>query len=83
MGPQFVLERILTIQIGHETYEDILVRNRVVPTVTNVEGFIGIVETLEEMGKMPQEHLLNSLVIKEDWPDILEEICCTLFNQKQ
>jgi hypothetical protein len=72
MGPQFVLEGIPTIQIGHETYEDILVRNHLAPTVTNAEGLTQVIRNLEKMGKMPQEDLLNSLGIKENWPTMLE-----------
>lgn len=74
MGPQFVLEGIPTIQIGHETYEDILVRNRLAPTVTTADGFVQVIKTLEEMGAMPQEDLLNSLGIKQDWTDRLDDI---------
>lgn len=74
MGPQFVLEGIPTIQIGHETYEDILVRNRLTSTVTNAIEFVQVIKKLEEMGTMPQEDLLNSLGIKQDWPDRFEDI---------
>lgn len=74
MGPQFVLEGIPTIQIGHETYEDILVRNHLAPTVTSANGFAEVIKTLEKMGTMPQEDLLNSLGIKQDWPNRLEAI---------
>lgn len=72
MGPQFVLEGIPTIQIGHETYEDILVRNHLAPTVTGPEGLVQVIESLDTMGKMPQDALLSSLGIKENWPEILE-----------
>ncbi len=74
MGPQFVLEGIPTVQIGHETYEDILVRNHLAPTVTNAEGFAQVIGTLEKMNKMPQQDLLSSLGIKEDWPKVLENV---------
>jgi hypothetical protein len=72
MGPQFVLEGIPTVQIGHETYEDILVKNHLAPTVTNAEGFAQVIGNLEKIGKMPQKDLLSSLGIKEDWPTTLE-----------
>ncbi len=74
MGPQFVLEGIPTVQIGHETYEDILVRNHLAPTVTNAEGLVKVIKTLEKMGRMPKEDLLSNLGIKENWPEILENV---------
>lgn len=72
MGPQFVLEKIPTIQVGHETYEDILVRNHLAPTVTDANGLIEAIKDLDKNKKMSEESLLNSLGIKEDWPTRLE-----------
>lgn len=75
MGPQFVLEGIPTVQIGHETYEDILVRNHLAPTVTNATQFIQVVENLEKgVKEKPQKNLiLSSLGIREDWFQVLEQ----------
>lgn len=74
MGPQFVLEGIPAVQIGHETYEDILVRNNLAPTITTPEGFAQVLETLEKVRKVPEKDLiLRSLGIKEDWPKALEK----------
>jgi hypothetical protein len=75
MGPQFVLEGIPTVQIGHETYEDILVRNHLAPTVINAEGFAQVIRNLEKMKETIQKDLiLSSLGIKEDWPKVLEKV---------
>lgn len=73
MGPQFVLEGIPTIQIGHETYKDILVRNHLALSVTNADMLAQVIGNLEKMDKMPREDLLSSLGIKEDWPERLEK----------
>lgn len=81
MAPQFVLGGIPTIQIGHETYEDILVRNRIAPTVTDANKFVEVIKSLEEMGTRPQEDLLNSLGIKQDWPDRLEDIIKNILSE--
>lgn len=82
MGPQFVLEGIPTIQIGHKAYDDILVRNHLAPTVTHAEGLANAIKDLEEKtNERPQQGLiLHSLGIKENWPEelenaILESIC--------
>jgi hypothetical protein len=79
MGPQFVLAGIPTVQIGyeidelgHEIYEDILVRNQLAPTVTNSERFAAVIGNLEKLSEMPKQDLLNGLGIKEDWQDVLE-----------
>ena len=74
MGPQFVLEGIPTIQIGHETYEDILVKNGFATSVTNAKGFAQFVEKLEEIDQVSKKDLLKSLGVKENWADRLENI---------
>lgn len=40
--------------------------------MVNAEGFAQIIGTLGELGKTPQEDLLNGLGIKDDWAKILE-----------
>lgn len=73
MSPQFILAGIPTVQIGHETYEDILVRNQLAPSVTHAEGLIQVIKTLGSQQK-PHADLLNGLGIKENWADRLENI---------
>jgi hypothetical protein len=72
MGPQFVLAGIPTVQVGHETYEDVLVRNNLAPSVTSAEGFAQVPEILKKMAEVPKEDLLKGLGIREDWPQALE-----------
>jgi hypothetical protein len=80
MGPQFVLAGIPTIQVGHETFEDILVRNQLSPSVTNVGQFINVIDGLiYQKKKTPQEIILareaihKGLGIKTNWLQTLEQ----------
>jgi hypothetical protein len=73
MSPQFVLAGIPTIQIGHETYEDVLIRNGLSPSVTTVDQFIGIIDSLNQQEKeVPQSVIFEGLGIKKDWLQTLE-----------
>jgi hypothetical protein len=88
MGPQFVLAGIPTMQIGHETYEDILVKNDLIPSITNVDQLLEALGTLKEKQiEVPQKVLFNGLGIKEDWLQILEQTIKTanssLFSSRQ
>lgn len=75
MGPHFVLAGIPTIQVGHETYEDILIRNNLAPTVTRADALADVLINLEERAKKePKTDLIyRSLGIREDWPAVLKK----------
>lgn len=74
MGPQFVLAGIPTIQVGHETFEDILVRNQLSPSVTDVSQFISVIDDLTHQKKeIPREVILEGLGIKSNWLPTLEK----------
>lgn len=70
MAPQFVLAGIPAIQIGHETYQDILVRERLAPSVTNTQEFLRALEgrTFFSLKGLIEE----ALGIHPDWPYRLE-----------
>lgn len=72
MGPQFVLAGIPTVQIGHKTFEDILVRSGLSPSVTNVHELLSVRKALPNK-EIPKERVLEELGIKLDWPQILEK----------
>lgn len=73
MGPQFILAGIPCIQIGHETYEDVLIRNGLAPSVTNAVDFAKIINSLNvESEKPPKDLVLKGLGIREDWANILD-----------
>jgi hypothetical protein len=74
MGPQFVLAGIPTIQVAHETFEDILVRNQLSPSVTDVDQLINVVDGLTHQKKeIPQEVIFEGLGIKSNWLPTLEK----------
>ncbi|MBX9703502.1 MAG: hypothetical protein K2X39_05055 [Silvanigrellaceae bacterium] len=74
MGPQFVLAGIPTVQVGHETYPDILVKNNLSPSVKNVDQFVDALENLDMQKKdMQQDIIFESLGIRKNWLQILKE----------
>jgi hypothetical protein len=75
MGPQFVLAGIPTAQIGHETYEDVLVRNKLCPSITKTAELIAIIEAMEKQHKqqVQREVILKGLGIRADWLQVLEK----------
>ena len=48
MGPQFCLAGIPTVQIAHEKYEDILVKNGLCQTVTNGAELVDVFQNLKQ-----------------------------------
>lgn len=74
MSPQFVLAGIPTVQIGHETYKDILYR--LIPTVTGPIQLAYVIKNLESGTNetLQKDLILSKLGIRKDWPQILKEI---------
>ena len=73
MGPQFVLAGIPTVQVGHKTFEDILVRTRLTSSVTTVDEFISVINSLsDQQKKISQEVIFEGLGIKPNWLEIME-----------
>lgn len=74
MGAQFALLGIRTIQVGHEIYEDILIRNQLAPSVTSTEGLTCELKALSSDYKQPsQEVIFDGLGIRSDWLTRLED----------
>ncbi len=75
MGPQFVLAGIPTMQVGHNTYEDILVRNRLCPSVTDSVGFVNAFTHLQERVGVDSGHeaIYQGLGITSHWAKQLED----------
>ncbi len=48
MGPQFILGGIPTVQIGQQTYEDILVRNHLVDSAASGEKLVQAIRNLSK-----------------------------------
>ncbi len=79
MGPQIALAGIPTVQIGHKTYADILVRNHITPSVTNAPELIHVINALKHDKKTkPQQEVIHAaLGIKSDWLKKLEAVIRT------
>lgn len=72
MGPQFALAGIPTVQIGHEMFEDILVRNDLSPSVTNSSQLIDVIAGVHSKKEISQEVIFESLGIKNNWFEIFK-----------
>ncbi|MBS0633983.1 MAG: hypothetical protein JSR37_00790 [Verrucomicrobia bacterium] len=75
MGPQFVLAGIPTSQIGHERYEDVLVRNSLINSITTPEELEAALGSSTSQ-KIPREQVLAGLGITPEWPNILHKLYC-------
>jgi hypothetical protein len=71
MGPGFVLAGIPTIQVGHNTNADILVKNGLCPTVTTADGLIDAFTSLQKKVKFDDEIIKHNLGIR-NWQENLE-----------
>jgi hypothetical protein len=72
MGSLFALAGIPTLQVGHKTYEDLLVREGICPSVTNGVDFACAIEALKP-AEISQEEIEKSLGIHKDWFERLKE----------
>ncbi len=69
MGPLFALAGIPTIQVGHKTFEDVLVRGKLCSTATTAFDFDKAVAVMKpvDVTEKKKTQLYQSLGIKEDW----------------
>ena len=76
MGPQFVLAGIPVVQVGHKTYEDVLVRGKLCSSVTDSTNFVQSITAMkptvvtEEQKKL----IFTSLGIKDNWFETLKQV---------
>ena len=74
MGPQFVLAKIPTMQIGHKTYNDILVQNKLISSITDVDQSLCSLNSLtDNKQEIPQNVILEGLGIYPNYLEILEK----------
>ena len=74
MGPLFALAGIPTMQIGHETFSDILVKNHLAPSVTTSEELINaIVDHKTGTYTINKALLYEKLGIRKNCKDLLEQ----------
>lgn len=81
MSSQVVLAGIPTTQVGHLAYQDVVVKNRLVRSVTTADEFVDVVEKLKpnQQQDIPRDVILHGLGFKEEWLDILKK---TLENHR-
>lgn len=74
MAAQFALAGIPTVQIGHEIYEDILVKNKAIPSIVNTDAFVDIlVKENWQRGQSNLNFLIEYLGIRSDPYEALME----------
>lgn len=71
MSPQCALAGIPVIQVGHDTYSDLLIREKIAPSACNPEAFLQAIRHLAKPPKSTQ--LLDKLGISLDWPSRLKK----------
>jgi len=84
MGPQFVLAGIPTVQVGHNAYEDILVKNKLCSTATDAAGLLDALTHLsggvETEPDSIDKVIKQGLGISPDWADRLKRAIPRLNN---
>lgn len=80
MAPQFSLLGLPTMQVGHEVYEDVLVKNKLCYTATNPNelavGLIEMKKKIESVDELQQrkELIYNAIGYTSEWPNNLYRI---------
>jgi hypothetical protein len=74
MGPQFVLAGIPAIQVGHNTYNDLLVKNQLCATATNENELLFALESLERDLNLEssRDASMQGLGVHSDWLERLQ-----------
>jgi len=72
MGPQLALAGIPIVQVGHQTYEDVMVRSGICPSVTSPEEFLGVIAKLEAATE--KESIYQSIGFHEGWLERLKSV---------
>jgi hypothetical protein len=82
MGPQFALAGIPMVQVGHQTFEDVLVRGGICPSVTCASDFVKAIEEIKPVTVSVDQRkiIYQNLGIKENWYQILKQ---SLTNTKK
>jgi hypothetical protein len=73
IGPQFIFAGIPTIQVGHKTYQDVLVRNGLCSIATDANGLLDALTNiqLDVNIEAHRETIRQGLGICNDWADRL------------
>lgn len=72
MSPQFVLAGIPAIQVGHEKFEDVVVKNNIVPSATTAAELLA---ALKSSSQTPDKaKILEGVGYKEEWVERLKAV---------
>lgn len=84
MGPQFILAGIQTIQVGHEVYKDVLVKNKLCSTATNADQLLAAIKELRSgtNKEIDREAIQQGLGIQSNWVENLEKSIETSAQRK-
>ena len=80
MAPQFSLLGLPTMQVGHEVYQDVLVKNKLCHTANNpIELAIGLTEMKKKIGAVDdiqqrKESIYNAIGCTSEWSNNLHRI---------
>lgn len=74
MAAQFILAGIPTIQVGHETYEDVLIKNKLISSIISTDSFIETIAKGNYKGNESDlDFLMGHLGIRHDYQIALLE----------
>lgn len=76
MGPQFVLAGLPVAQVGHETYEDVLVRGKLCSSVTSSADFVQSITAMEPKAVTEEQkiQIFKSMGMNENWFEVLKQV---------
>lgn len=74
MCAQFALSGIPVVQIGHEPYLDLLVKNGLCPSIVDEEQLANVILKKTYNVPIPKDVVLNALGVRDNWLDILKRL---------
>ena len=74
MCAQFALSGIPVVQIGHEPYLDLLVKNGLCPSIVNEEQLSYVILKKTYNVPIPKDVVLNALGVRDNWLDVLKRL---------
>jgi hypothetical protein len=84
MGPQFVLAGIPTMQIGRVSYDDVLVRGKLCPSIATCDQLMQAVQMLDkEQKSIDRKAILEGLGTQSDWLETLKKVLKQDSNQEK
>ena len=75
MGPLLAIAGFPIVQVGHQTFEDILIKGQLATSATNSQDFVRSIRGMlpQEISQEKRQEILKKLGIRETWPKELME----------